>query len=149
MSGSTDGASPERSLAPGLSPERSVALEVARACAERKALEIVILDVEGKLSYTDYLVIASGRSDRQVSAIGEGVARALRKFDPPRRPLGVEGERGGRWVLMDFGDCVLHVFHEDARMFYDLERLWHDCVRVDPDTGLDFPTASASTEASP
>ncbi len=123
--------------------ERRVALEIARACADRKALEIVILNVEGKLSYTDFLVIASGRSDRQVKAIAEGVGRALREFDPPRRPLGVEGERGGRWVLMDFDDVVLHVFHEDARMFYDLERLWYDCARVNPATGEDFPSGDA------
>lgn len=106
----------------------------------------MILDVRGKLSYTDMLVIASGRSDRQVKAIGDGVGRALRDLDPPRRPLGVEGERGGRWVLMDFDDVVLHVFHEDARMFYDLERLWYDCPRVDPETGEDFPTGETPAD---
>ena len=132
----------------GLSPDRRVALGIAAACADRKALDIVILDVQGKLSYTDYLVIASGRSDRQVKAIAEGVGRAMREFDPPRRPLGVEGERGGRWVLMDFDDVVLHVFHEDSRMFYDLERLWYDCVRVNPETGEDFPSGDEADAAS-
>jgi len=131
----------------GLTNERRIALEIARACADKKALDIVILDVQGLLSYTDYLVIASGRSDRQVKAVAEGVGRALRDLDPPKRPLGVEGERGGRWILMDYGDVILHVFHEDARMFYDLERLWFDCRRVDPETGKDFPAGEVPLEA--
>ena len=130
-----------------LSPERRLAVAIASAAADKKALDIVIMDVEGILSYTDYLVLCSGRSDRQVAAIADGVARAVRDEDNTRRPLGVEGSRGGRWVLMDFGDVVLHVFHEDARGFYDLERLWYDAVRVDPATGEDFP--SSPTAASP
>lgn len=128
--------------------DRRLALQIAEACTEKKAHDLVILDVQGTLSYTDCLVICSGRSDRQVTAIAEGVGRALRDLDPPQRPLGVEGERGGRWVLMDFGDVVLHVFHDDARGFYDLERLWYDAVRVDPATGEDFPTGQAAAAPS-
>ena len=90
-----------------LSPERRLAVAIASAAADKKALDIVIMDVEGILSYTDYLVLCSGRSDRQVAAIADGVARAVRDEDNTRRPLGVEGSRGGWWVLMDFGDVVL------------------------------------------
>ena len=112
---------------------RDLALAIAAAALDRKAYDVVVLDVQGILSYADYLVICSGRSDRQVRAIAEGVGRHLR--DAGVRALGSEGQRSGRWVLMDFDDVIVHVFHEETRGFYGLERLWFDAPHLDPKTG--------------
>ncbi len=128
---------------------REFALAIAAACLDKKALDVVVLEVGATVSYTDYLVLCSGRSDRQVRAIAEGVGRALRDRPQPVRPLGVEGERGGRWVLMDFGDTILHVFQQDARAFYDLERLWFDAPRLDPESGEVLPEPTAAFAAAP
>ena len=98
-----------------------------------------MLEVGETVSYADYLVICSGRSDRQVRAVAEGIGRTLRDRDEPVRARGVEGERGGRWVLMDFADVVVHVFQQDSRLFYDLERLWFDAPRLDPVSGEPLP----------
>ena len=125
---------------------RELALAVAAACLDKKAEDVVVLEVTGTVSYTDYLVICSGRSDRQVRAISEGVGRALRDLPDSRRPNGVEGERSANWILMDFDDVVLHVFQRDARVFYDLERLWFDAPRLDPEA--EAPPSEA-TDAAP
>jgi len=135
----TEVATPKMSI-----DSRELALAVSAACLERKAEDVVVLEVSGTVSYTDYLVICSGRSDRQVRAISEGVGRAMRDLPDPRRPHGVEGERAANWILMDFDDVVLHVFQRDARVFYDLERLWFDAPRVEPETE-EAPSEAADT----
>ena len=124
-------------MAPPPMPDfsRDLAGALAAACLDKKAIDIVILDVRELVTYTDYLVICSGRSDRQVKAVVEGAARATRDQDPPIRPLHMEGERSGQWALVDYGDVVLHVFQQDQRGFYDLEGLWFDAPRIDPETG--------------
>ena len=96
---------------------------------ERKAHDVTVLDLRGISSATDYFVIASGRSDVQVKAIAEHVVEALREEDV--RAGHVEGLTGGRWVLLDFIDFVVHVFHPQARSFYQLENLWGDAPRWD------------------
>ncbi|HUS68109.1 MAG TPA: ribosome silencing factor [Kofleriaceae bacterium] len=99
------------------------------AALDRKALEPVLLDVRKMCSYTEYILLVSGRSDRQVDAIADAVSHALR--GEGRRPLGVEGASSGQWALLDFGDVVIHVFHHPQRLHYDLESLWHEAPRVD------------------
>ena len=94
---------------------------------ELKASDVVVLDLRGISTATDYFVIASGTSDVQVKAIAEHVRDELKKESV--RPEHVEGLRGGRWVLMDYVDFVVHVFHPQAREFYQLERLWGDAPR--------------------
>jgi len=91
---------------------------------ERKAGDVVVLDLRGISTATDYFVIAEGTSDVQVKAIAEHVVDELKKDQI--RPEHVEGLRGGRWVLIDYVDFVVHVFHPQARQFYQLETLWGD-----------------------
>jgi ribosome-associated protein len=107
----------------------------ARAAAEKKGFQIVGLEVSALTSYADGLLICSGGSHRQVGAIADEVQRRLR--DEGRRPLHVEGERQSEWVLMDYGDIVVHVFTEERRAYYGLESLWSDAVRLEPaDLGI-------------
>jgi ribosome-associated protein len=101
--------------------------EVARAVEllfDRKAEDVTLLDLRDVSGATDFFVIASGRSDTHVSAIGDHVVDELKKQGV--RPYGVEGLRSGRWVLLDYVDFVIHIFHPAARDFYQLERLWGD-----------------------
>ncbi len=114
---------------------KDTALKIASAALDKKALQVEIIDVRGKVDYADYVVLMSGRSDRQVSAIAQGVTRDL-KTNHGVRCFGQEGLRQGAWALLDFGDVVLHVFHEDVRGYYDLESLWIDAARVEaPEDG--------------
>ena len=101
--------------------------EVGRAAElalDRKAQDVTLLDLRNLSSATDFFLIATGRSDTHVSAIADHVIDELKKEGV--RPVGVEGLRGGRWVLVDYVDFVVHVFHPAAREFYQLERLWGD-----------------------
>ncbi len=110
--------------------------EVVRAAElalELKAHDVLVLDLRGISSATDYFVIAGGTSDVQVKAISEHVVDELKKEGV--RPAHVEGVRGGRWVLMDYVDFVVHVFHPQARQFYQLENLWGDAPRWEAPTG--------------
>jgi ribosome-associated protein len=100
-----------------------------RAIQEKKSIGIVALDVRGLTSLADVFLICSGRSNRQVSAIAEHVRKALREAG--MRPLHVEGEKEGHWVLLDYGHVIIHVFYEPVRSFYDLESLWADAPRID------------------
>ncbi|TMA19779.1 MAG: ribosome silencing factor [Deltaproteobacteria bacterium] len=108
---------------------RRTAVAAARAALEKKAEEVVVLDLRGVSGYTDFLVIGSGSSDRQIEAIAESVEKELKAQG--HRLVGSEGQRGGRWVLLDFGDVVVHVFHQDERMHYDLDGLWADAPRIE------------------
>lgn len=94
---------------------------------ERKAHDVVVLDLRGISTATDFFVIAGGNSDVQVKAIAEHVVDELKKEGI--RPEHVEGLKGGRWVLIDYVDFVVHVFHPQARDFYQLENLWGDAGR--------------------
>jgi ribosome-associated protein len=101
------------------------ALELA---LDKKALEPVLLDVRGLCSFCNYQLVLSGRSDRQVDAIAEGIKTGLKVDDI--RVIGAEGARTGQWALLDYGDFVVHVFLHSAREHYDLEGLWNDAPRV-------------------
>ncbi|MGA7877488.1 MAG: ribosome silencing factor [Desulfoferrobacter sp.] len=108
------------------------ALERAILCAEEviehKAQDLVVLDVSRLSSFADYFVICSGRSSRQVQGIADNLAAKLRKQGI--RAAGVEGSREGHWVLMDYGDVIVHIFYEPVRLFYDLESLWSEAERL-------------------
>lgn len=115
--------------------ERAVELAIAaaRAASDRKAQEIIALDVSSQLVLTDVFVIASGTNERQVGAIVDAVEEAL--FHLGAKPIRREGKTQGRWVLVDFGDIVVHVQHQEDRVYYALERLWKDCpvIELPPD----------------
>jgi len=105
------------------------ALVAARAAEAKLGERTVVLALGELLGVTDGFVITSGRNTRQVRTIAEDVERAV-KEQCGRSPWAVEGRRELRWVLLDYGDFLVHVFHEDDRTYYDLERLWGDAVRV-------------------
>lgn len=100
-----------------------------KAIMGRKAQDIVILDLRPLTAVADVFIICSGRSNRQVSAIAEHIKVELKKKNI--RPISVEGEKEGLWVLLDYGHVVIHVFYETVRTFYDLEGLWADAKRID------------------
>jgi ribosome-associated protein len=100
----------------------------ARAASDKLAQDIVAFDVSDQLAITDAFMIASGSNDRQVKAIVDEVEDKLREIGA--KPIRREGERDGRWVLIDFGEIVVHIQHEEERRFYALERLWRDCPAI-------------------
>ncbi|MGN6324685.1 ribosome silencing factor [Pseudolysinimonas sp.] len=115
------------------------ALELLQAAAlaadDKQAEDLVALDVSEPLPLTDVFLLASGRNERNVLAIAEEIEDRLLEIGA--KPLRREGRSEGRWVLLDFGDLVVHVFHEEDRMYYALERLWRDC----PVIPLELPAA--------
>jgi len=104
------------------------------ALLQRKAKDIKILNVKSVSSFTDYFIICSGGSDRQVEALSEAVREHMKKSGI--MPLGVEGAKIGRWVLMDYVDVIVHIFYAPVREFYDLERLWPDIPIMNVDADL-------------
>ena len=107
---------------------RQLALLAAEVCDEKKAKEIVVLDVRKITSISDYFIVCSTSNERQARAIAEGMRMRMKELG--RREMGVEGIDDARWVLQDFGDIVLHIFHESQREFYDIEGLWADAKQV-------------------
>jgi len=107
---------------------RQLALLAAETCDEKKAKEIVVLDVRKITSISDYFIVCSTSNERQARAIAEEMRMKLKEMG--RREMGVEGMEDARWVLQDFGDIVLHIFHESQREFYDIEGLWADAKQV-------------------
>lgn len=108
---------------------RELALAAARAASEKQAERIVILDVRDLIVITDYFVIATASSDRQLKSVTEVVEDALR--EQGSKAVRREGEAEAKWLLLDFVDVVVHVFAAEERDFYDLERLWMDAPRLD------------------
>jgi ribosome-associated protein len=100
----------------------------ARAASDKLAQHILAFDVSDQLAITDAFVLASATNDRQVKAIVDEIEDKLRELG--EKPIRREGERDGRWVLIDYGDVVVHVQHEEEREFYALERLWRDCPEI-------------------
>ncbi len=120
---------PERASGPIKdNPEaKALAHKIANAIVDTKGTDVLVLDVRGKASYADYIVVASGDTERMVNALAEGVEAKLRPEG--KKPIGREGEQTGNWVLLDYGEVVAHLFLSDARGFYDLEGLWADAPR--------------------
>lgn len=111
------------------SPHALELAKVAAAAADSKSGEdIVALDVSGPLPLTDVFLLVTGRNERNVLSIASEIEDKLIEFGA--KPLRREGRQEGRWVLLDFGDLVVHVFHEEDRMYYSLERLWKDCPAI-------------------
>ena len=104
-------------------------LTALHAAAEKKALEPVVLDLREIASFTDYFVIVSGTNERQVQAISDEIYENLKKAG--HAAARVEGYKTAEWILLDYGDFVVHVFEQKARKFYDLERLWRESKRVE------------------
>jgi ribosome-associated protein len=107
---------------------KALAKAVAAAGLDKKAERVEIIDITEKVDYADYLVLMSGRSDRQAQAIAGGIEEVLKQQG--HRPSSVEGASPGHWVIVDYGDVIVHVFQEEARRYYDLDSLWLDARRV-------------------
>jgi ribosome-associated protein len=100
-----------------------------RAAEEKKAQEITVLRLAAITEFTDYFIICTGTSTRQTQAIADEITEQLKKMKT--RPLHIEGYKNAEWILVDYGAFVVHVFTENSRRFYDLERLWRDAERID------------------
>jgi ribosome-associated protein len=111
-----------------------------QAAAEKKAIDPTVLDLREIASFTDFFVITSGANERQVQAISDEVYETLKKAGSTAAR--VEGYKTAEWILLDYGDFVVHVFEQKARNFYDLERLWRESKRVELPAGL-FPDTSS------
>lgn len=121
----------KRSVAPPApsAATRALAIAIASAGLEKKAIGVEVIDVSGRVDYADYLVVMTGTSDRHVHSIALGIEESLKQ--KKLAPIGVEGLGASTWVLIDFDDVVVHVFQEDTRRLYDIEGLWMDAGRVD------------------
>jgi ribosome-associated protein len=117
------------------------ALLCVNAALEKKAKDLIILNVKEISAFTDYFIICSGTSDRQVKAVSVAIQENLKM--KAITPLGIEGEATGSWVLMDYDDVIIHIFLESVRNFYDLERLWSEAPR------MAVPDETVSLEALP
>ena len=109
-----------------LDPEVKLAIQCA---SEKKAFDLVALDLRDIASFTEFFIIASGANQRQVQAIADEINEQLKK-QLGSEAVRIEGYTSGEWVLLDYGDFVVHIFDKDAREFYDLTRLWHDAKKV-------------------
>ncbi len=107
----------------------ALAQTAAQAAADKLAGDIVLIDVSDRLAITDIFAVVTGTSERQVEAIVDAVEEKLRHDG--HKPIRREGQRDGRWVLLDYGDIVVHVQHAEDRVYYALERLWRDCPVID------------------
>ena len=108
---------------------RTKALLCARQAINYKAQDLVLLDVAEISSFADYFIICSGRSSRQVQGLADHLEESLKEVGI--RPLGIEGRREGHWILMDYGDVIIHIFYEPTRQVYELESLWSEAKPVD------------------
>lgn len=102
--------------------QKALTQRICECADEKNAENIIILDVEGHCSYADAVIVCQGRSTRQTIAIAQNISSQMKKEKHP--PIGMEGETPGHWVLVDFGDIVVHVFYEPVREYYDIENLW-------------------------
>lgn len=115
---------------PATERARELAQAAAQAAADKKAQDILIIDVAERLVITDAFVLASASNERQVEAVVDEIEARLRRLPDKATPVRREGERAGRWVLLDYGDVVMHIQHVEDREFYALDRLWKDCPTI-------------------
>jgi ribosome-associated protein len=113
-----------------LQTTESTWLTAVRAAESKQARDIAVLDVRGVTSFADYFVICTAANTRQIHAIADEVEMQLKKHG--EQPSSVEGYRHAEWVLLDYGDLVVHIFSQKARVYYDLERLWRDAKPIQP-----------------
>lgn len=121
---------------------QELAQECARIALDTKSEDLVILDVRGLTSFTDYFVIMSGRSTRHVQGLAEAIDSGLSAKRISSKNC--EGLQEGLWVLLDYNDVVVHIFYKETRAFYDLDGLWHDAPRIAPDAAAEKQHAPAS-----
>ncbi len=107
---------------------RERAVNCALFALEKKALDVRVLEIGRLSSIADYLVLASGRSDKQTQAIADSIKKGLKKYG---KALDVEGLKEGNWIVIDYGDVIVHIFHEEVRRYYDLDELWSAAPGVD------------------
>ena len=124
-----------------LTTSSELARQAVEAAHAKNALDPVLLDLSGLCSYTDYILLLSGRSLRQVEAIAAAIELGMKQMG--HDPIGREGGRGGQWTLLDFGDVIVHVFYEGVRGYYDLEGLWIDAKRVEIDPAPPPPVSAS------
>lgn len=155
----TNSSAKEQSLRPAVTPrqqtrttsdQESTELEARivlalHAASDKKAINTVVLDLREIASFTDYFVITSGANERQVQAISDEVYERLKHAGSPAARI--EGYKTAEWILLDYGDFVVHVFNEKARSFYDLERLWRESKRVQLPADLADDNSSLRTES--
>lgn len=104
------------------------AIKCAALALDKKALDVRVLEIGRISSIADYLVLASGRSDKQAQAIADSVRQGLKKFG---KALDIEGAKEGKWIVIDYGDVIVHVFQEELRRYYDLDELWSKAPEVE------------------
>ncbi|WP_298434313.1 ribosome silencing factor [Geobacter sp.] len=112
---------------PTLTPQER-ALQCARFALDKKALDVKVLEIRRLTTIADYLVLATGRSDKQAQAIAESVKKGLKPYG---KALDVEGLNEGNWIVIDYGDVIVHVFREELRGYYDLDELWSEAPRLE------------------
>jgi len=118
----------------------------AEAALDKKATELTLLDVGGLTSFCDWFILCNGSNTRQIQAIGQAIVRSLKERGV--QPLGIEGMEQSRWILIDLGDVLVHVFDEPMRGYYDLDGLWADAPRVAlGDIGIEEPPQAMATPA--
>jgi len=120
-------------------------LTALHAAAEKKAFDVAVLDLREIASFTDFFVITTGANERQVQAISDEVYESLKKAGSPAARI--EGYKTAEWILLDYGDFIVHVFEQKARTFYDLERLWRESKRVELPSGLFVDSSSLRRES--
>jgi len=123
-----------------------LAMTAAQAAADKKAQDIAVIDVADQLYITDAFVIASASNERQVASVVDAIEEALVNLPEKAKPVRREGERQGRWVLLDYIDIVVHIQHTEEREFYALDRLWKDCPSI-PFVDRDMAEADRSGAA--
>jgi len=114
-------------------PGEQMARIAADACVEMNAYDVVILEVGPLVNYTGYFVIASARSTKQAQSVAENVVKEIKKLGG--HIIGEEGRRDGAWILIDWGEVVIHVFHHPVRDFYEIEKLWGEAARIEVEEG--------------
>ncbi len=122
------GSANKRNQPLAVEPDEAIMI-AAQAAGEKKATDIVILDLRQIASFTEYFVLCTGANVRQVGAIADSVEEQLRKVG--KRPLHTEGYSSAEWILLDYGDFIVHIFSSASRRFYDLERLWRDAGKIE------------------
>lgn len=119
---------PKKTKPAVIDPSRALAQIIAQAAYDTKAEDLTVLDLTKLSAFADYFVICTGTSDRQVQAIADRIQEALKKAGV--RPLGVEGYQQGHWILIDCAGVIAHIFYQEARAFYGLDKLWGDAPKV-------------------
>ena len=117
----------------GMTDSETIARACARAAADKKAENLVLMDLRGVSGFTDFFLICSGTSEPQLKAISSSIRESIRE-EFGQRPLAEDGYPASQWVVLDFGDVICHLFHGEKREFYDLENLWSDATRIPLDS---------------